>query len=61
MEKNLGVFRYSFQGKKNKLSLGSYPEITLSDARKKRDESRHRPANGIESHRKNEDKKKPAR
>ena len=41
-------FRYSFQGKKNKLSLGSYPEITLSDARKKRDELRVQLANGID-------------
>lgn len=41
-------FRYSFQGKKNKLSLGAYPEITLSDARKKRDELRVQLANGID-------------
>lgn len=41
-------FRYSFKGKKNKISLGSYPEISLSDARKKRDELRVQLANGID-------------
>lgn len=33
-------FRYSFKGKKNIISIGPYPEISLSDARKKRDELR---------------------
>lgn len=41
-------FRYSFKGKKNKISLGPYPEISLSDARKKRDELRVQLANGID-------------
>ncbi len=31
-------FRYSFQGKKNRVSLGPYPEVSLNDARNKRDE-----------------------
>lgn len=33
-------FRYRFDGKEQTLSVGSYPELSLSDARVKRDEAR---------------------
>lgn len=41
-------FRYRFGGKEKLLSLGSYPEISLLDARKKRDEARRQVANDID-------------
>ncbi|KFN39993.1 integrase [Smithella sp. F21] len=41
-------FRYRFAGKEKLLSLGSYPEISLLDARKKRDEARRQVANDID-------------
>lgn len=41
-------FRYTYKGKQNRMSLGIYPEISLSDARKKRDELRVQLANGID-------------
>ena len=34
-------FRYRFGGKQNMLSLGSFPEISLADARAKRDDAPH--------------------
>jgi len=40
-------FKYCFGGKENLLSLGSYPEISLADARTKRDELRIQIAKGI--------------
>jgi integrase len=40
-------FRYRFCGKGNMLSLGVYPEVSLKDARDRRDESRKLVANGI--------------
>ncbi|MDD2770142.1 MAG: integrase arm-type DNA-binding domain-containing protein [Methylococcus sp.] len=33
-------FRYRYEGKPKMLSLGTYPEVTLKDAREKRDEAR---------------------
>lgn len=33
-------FKYRYDGKEKKLSFGSYPEVKLSDARRKRDEAR---------------------
>lgn len=33
----LWYFRYSFSGKESRLSLGSYPHVTLAEAREKRD------------------------
>ena len=46
-------FRYRFNGKPNMLALGKYPEITLQDARERRDKARkvcggqwHRPQRG---------------
>lgn len=39
--------RYTFDGKEKMLSLGSYPEVSLADARGKRDEALALLANGI--------------
>ncbi|MBF0483019.1 MAG: tyrosine-type recombinase/integrase [Desulfovibrionaceae bacterium] len=40
--------RYTFGGKANMLSLGVYPDITLKDARTRRDEARKLIANGVD-------------
>ena len=40
--------RYRFGGKQNMLGLGSFPEITLADARGKRDDARKLLANGVD-------------
>lgn len=39
-------FRYRLDGKEKMLSLGQYPEITLKDARERRDEMRRQIAHG---------------
>jgi integrase len=44
--KRLWRLRYSFQGKANMLSLGSFPEVPLATARSKRDEARRLLAEG---------------
>ena len=41
-------FRYRFGGKEKLLALGTYPEITLADARQRRDEARRQVAHGID-------------
>lgn len=41
-------FKYRFDGKEKKLAFGSYPEISLVDARKLRDEARSQIAHGID-------------
>lgn len=41
-------FRYRFAGKEKMLSLGTYPQVSLSDARKRRDEARSMLANDID-------------
>lgn len=41
-------FRYSFGGRENRLSLGTYPVISLADARARRDEARRLVANGTD-------------
>ena len=41
-------FKYRFDGKEKKLAFGSYPEISLLDARQKRDEARKQLAKGID-------------
>jgi integrase len=41
-------FRYRFDGKEKLLSLGTYPEICLADARTRRDEARKQIAHGID-------------
>ena len=40
--------RYTYQGKENMLSLGVYPDVSLKDARERRDEARKLIANGID-------------
>ena len=40
-------FRYSYQGKRRKLSLGVYPHVSLKRAREKRDECRIQLADGL--------------
>jgi len=41
-------FKYRFEGKEKLLSMGAYPEITLAEARQKRDEARREIAKGID-------------
>lgn len=41
-------FKYRFDGKEKKLAFGSYPEISLLDARRRRDEARAQIAHGID-------------
>jgi integrase len=41
-------FKYRFEGKEKLLSLGTYPEISLVDARQRRDEARRQVAHGID-------------
>ena len=41
-------FRYRFDGKEKLLSFGTYPEISLLDARRRRDEARSQVAHGID-------------
>jgi integrase len=41
-------FRYRFSGKEKLLALGKYPEISLFDARRKRDDARKLLANGVD-------------
>jgi integrase len=41
-------FRYRFGGKEKLLALGAYPEISLLDARQRRDEARRQLAHGID-------------
>lgn len=42
--------KYRFNGKMKLISLGSYPEISLSDAREARNEAKKLIANGIDPH-----------
>lgn len=46
--------KYRFGGKEKTLALGTYPEISLADARQRKDEARKLLANGVDP---NEDKK----
>jgi integrase len=41
-------FKYRFDGKEKLLALGTYPEISLADARQRRDEARRQVAHGID-------------
>lgn len=41
-------FRYRFAGKEKLLALGSYPEISLLDARQRRDEARRQLAHSVD-------------
>lgn len=42
------VFKYRIGGKEKSLALGMYPDVPLSDARKKRDDAREKLASGID-------------
>lgn len=41
-------FKYHFEGKQKRPSLGTYPDVTLKQARERRDELRAQVANGID-------------
>lgn len=41
-------FKYRFDGKEKRLSLGVYPDVSLRDARERRDEMRRLVANGVD-------------
>jgi integrase len=41
-------FKYRFEGKEKLLSLGTYPEISLSDARQRREDAKRLLANGAD-------------
>ena len=41
-------FRYSYRGKEKMLSLGIYPEVSLAEARERRDELRKQLAVGAQ-------------
>lgn len=41
-------FRYRFEGKERLLSLGTYPDISLADARERRHQARAMVANGLD-------------
>lgn len=43
-------FRYYWAGKQNRISFGSYPDVSLQQARAKRDEARSQLAKGINPH-----------
>lgn len=40
--------RYSFEGKERLLALGVYPDVSLAEARDKRDQARKQVANGVD-------------
>jgi hypothetical protein len=40
--------KYRYEGKEKLLSLGAYPEISLAEARQRRDEARKQLAHGID-------------
>lgn len=41
-------FKYRFDGKEKRLSLGVYPDVSLKDARERRDDMRRLVANGVD-------------
>lgn len=41
-------FKYRFGGKEKLLALGTYPEVSLADARQRRDDARKLVANGVD-------------
>jgi integrase len=53
-------FRYRFGGKQNLLSLGSFPEISLAEAREKRDAARKLVAQGTDPSQHRKDGKRAA-
>jgi hypothetical protein len=41
-------FKYRFAGKEKRISLGVFPDVSLKDARERKDEARRLLANGID-------------
>ncbi len=41
-------FKYRFDGKEKKVALGAYPDLSLAEARRKRDSARNLLANGVD-------------
>ena len=48
-------FKYTFGGKSKLLAFGVYPEVSLADARQRREEARKLLANGVDPRRGEED------
>jgi len=53
-------FRYSWHGKQPRMSLGTYPEITLKEARELRDQARSLVAKGIDPRSQRREEKRAA-
>lgn len=53
-------FRFSWHGKQPRISLGTYPEITLKEARERRDQARSLVAKGIDPRAERRDEKRTA-
>lgn len=53
-------FRFSWHGKQPRISLGTYPEITLKEARERRDQARSLVAKGIDPRAERRDEKRAA-
>lgn len=58
--RKLWRFRYFFNGKETMMSLGSYPEVTLAEARDKRHEANKLLSNGINPYQKKQEEKRNA-
>jgi len=41
-------FKYSYLGKDKRIAFGSYPEVSLAEARRKRDDARQKVRDGID-------------
>ncbi|MEJ0010615.1 MAG: Arm DNA-binding domain-containing protein [Alphaproteobacteria bacterium] len=41
-------YRYNWQGKEKTLALGIYPDVSLAEARERRDEARKLKARGVD-------------
>ena len=54
-------FRYYWLGKQQRMSLGAYPQVSLKDARLKRDEARELVADGINPCEQRKEQKRAAR
>ncbi|MBA4359535.1 MAG: integrase [Pseudomonas sp.] len=53
-------FRFSWHGKQPRMSLGTYPEITLKEAREKRDQARALVAKGVDPRSQRREEKRAA-